>query len=180
MIFQNESSRCFFFLDNEPSHLSSAQRKKYDFNASVVHRIHELDAELSKAKSLYAEKIASTITDYNSSVQIAKHIQTPTSSKKVKVPSFNQKATPSISSPNEYSFQPNLLNALQETTSYNEAYEEVVDPVGAIVPDKLMNIERPPYKHTGERRRYHKVFKLRTPKLRMFPRQIKKKLFNKI
>jgi hypothetical protein len=119
---------------------------------------------------LYAEKIASTMADYNATVQIAKHIQTPSSSTKTDIQSVAKKATPSISEPNEYSLQPNLLNALREATTYNEAYEEAVDPVGAIVPNKLMNIERPPYKHTGERRRYHKIFTLRTPRLRMFPR----------
>jgi hypothetical protein len=159
-----------FILDGEPSHLSASQRKKYDFNASVVRRIHELDAELTKAKKLYAEKIASTMVDYNTTVQIAKHIQTPSSSAKTNIQSLDKKATPSISHANEYSLQPNLLNALREATTYNEAYEEAVDPVGAIVPNKLMNIERPPYKRTGERRRYHKVFTLRTPRLRMFPR----------
>lgn len=157
-------------LDKEPSHLSTVQRKKYDFNASVVHRIHELDGELTKAKELYAEKIASTMADYNKTVQIAARIQTPTSSTKTNTQSLDKKVTPSISQSNEYSFQPNLLNALREGKTYNEAYEEVVDPVGAIVPNKLMSIERPPYKRTGERRRYHKIFTLRTPKLRMFPR----------
>jgi hypothetical protein len=157
-------------LDGEPSHLSTSQRKKYDFNTSVVRRIHELDAELTKAKKIYAEKIASSMADYSTTVQIAKHIQTPSSSAKVNVQSLDKKATSSISSPNEYSFQPNLLNALREATSYNQAYEEVVDPVGAIVPNKLMNIERPPYKRTGDRRRYHKIFTIRIPKLRMFPR----------
>ena len=157
-------------LETEPSHLSTSQRKKYDFNASVVHRIHELDKELTKAKAMYAEKIASTMADYNSTVQIAKHIQTPSSSPSMNTQLLNKKATPSISQSNEYSLQPNLLNALRESATYNEAYEEVVDPVGAIVPNKLMSIERPPYKRTGERRRYHKVFTLRTPRLRMFPR----------
>lgn len=157
-------------LDNEPSHLSTTQRRRYDFNASAVHRIHELDAELTKAKSLYAEKIASAMADYNTTAQIAKHIQASPSSPKASVQSLDKKATPSISQSNEYSLQPNLLNALRETTTYNEAFEEVVDPVGAIVPNKLMNIERPPYKREGERRRYHKIFKLRTPHLRMFPR----------
>ncbi len=157
-------------LDNEPSHLSTLQRKKYDFNASVVHRIHQLDGELTKAKMMYAEKIASTMADYKTTVQIAKHIQTPSSSTKMNIQSLNKNATPSISQANEYSLQPNLLNALRETRTYNEAFEEVVDPVGAIVPDKLMNIERPPYKRTGERRRYHKIFTLRAPRIRMFPR----------
>jgi hypothetical protein len=119
---------------------------------------------------MYAEKIASTMADYDSTVQIAKHIQTPTSSTKTNIQSLTKKATPSISNPNEYSLQPNLLNALREATTYNEAYEEAVDPVGAIVPNKLMSIERPPYKRVGERRRYHKVFTLRAPRLRMFPR----------
>ncbi|CAF2395130.1 unnamed protein product [Rotaria sp. Silwood2] len=160
----------YSYLNGEPSHLSTSQRKKYDFNASVVHHIHQLDAELTHAKKLYAKKIESTMTDYNTTVQIAQHIKTPSSSKQTKIQPLEKKATPSISYPNEYSLQPNLLNALREATNYNEAYKEVVDPVGAIVPDKLMNIERPPYKHTGERRRYHKVFTLRTPKLRMFPR----------
>ena len=122
---------------------------------------------------MYAEKIASTMVDYNTTVKIAKHIATPSSSRTATTPesqSVDKKATPSISYPNEYSLQPNLLNALPNATTYNEAYEEVVDPVGAIVPNKLMSIERPPYKRTGERRRYHKVFTLRTPKLHMFPR----------
>ncbi|CAF0777872.1 unnamed protein product [Rotaria sordida] len=160
----------YSYLNDEPSHLSTSQRKKYDFNASVVHRIHELDAELTNAKELYAKKIESTMTDYNTTVQIAQHIKTPSSSKKTKIQSLDKKAIPSISTPNEYSLQPNLLNALCEATTYNEAFKEVVDPVGAIVPNKLMQIERPPYKRTGERRRYHKVFTIRTPKLRMFPR----------
>ena len=119
---------------------------------------------------MYAEKIASAMTDFKSTVEIAKHIRTPSSSTETNAQSLNRKATPSISQSHEYSLQPNLLNALREGKSYNEAFEEVVDPVGAIVPNKLMNIERPPYKRTGERRRYHKVFKLRTPSLRMFPR----------
>jgi hypothetical protein len=110
------------------------------------------------------------MADYNKTVQIAKHIETPSSSKEATVNSFDKQTKPSISYPNEYSLQPNLLNALREKTTYNEAYEEVVDPVGAIVPNKLMNIERPPYKRTGERRRYHKIFKIRTPTIRMFPR----------
>ncbi|CAF0741488.1 unnamed protein product [Adineta steineri] len=160
----------YSYLNSEPSHLSTVQRKRYDFNSSVVHRIHELDAELTKAKALYAEKITSTMTDYNKTVQIAKHIATPSSSEIVNVKSLNKAAKPSISHPNDYSLQPNLLNALREAKSYNEAYEEVVDPVGAIVPNKLMHIERPPYKRTGERRRYHKIFALRTPKVRVFPR----------
>lgn len=111
------------------------------------------------------------MADYNKTVEIAKHIQTsPSSRTKTLGQTLKKPATPSISQSNEYSMQPNLLNALREATTYNEAYEEVVDPVGAIVPDKLMNIDRPPYKRTGERRRYHKVFKLRTPVVRMFPR----------
>ena len=171
-LFQNNNHLFFFFslLDGEPSHLSTSQRKKYDFNASVVRRIHELDAELTKAKTLYAEKIASSMADYNATMQVAKNIKTPSSSTEVNIRATAKKPTPSISSPNEYSFQPNLLNALRETATYNQAFEEVVDPVGSIVPDKLMSIERPPYKRTGERRRYHKVFTIRTPKLRMFPR----------
>ncbi|CAF3176243.1 unnamed protein product [Rotaria socialis] len=160
----------YSYLNSEPSHLSAVQRKKYDFNASVVHRIHELDSELKSAKKLYAKKIESTMAEYNKTVQIAQHIKTPSSSTKSTIESLGRKPTPSITYPNEYSLQPNLLNALRKTTTYNEAYEEVVDPVGAIIPDKLMNTERPPYKHTGERRRYHKIFTLRTPKLRMFPR----------
>jgi hypothetical protein len=119
---------------------------------------------------MYEEKIASTMADYKTTVQRAKHIQTPSSSTITNIQSLNKKATPSISQSNDYSLQPNLLNALRETTTYNEAYKEVVDPVGAIVPNKLMSIARPPYKRTGERRRYHKIFTLRTPKLRMFPR----------
>lgn len=160
----------YLLLDKEPAHLSTKQRKTYDFNASVIHRIHELDGELTKAKALYAEKITSTMAEYDKTVHIAKHIRTPSSSKKQSTLSFDKKATPSISQPNEYSFQPNLLNALREATTYNEAFEEVVDPVGAIVPNKLMTIERPPYKRTGDRRRYHKIFTLRTPRIRMFPR----------
>jgi hypothetical protein len=166
----NHYSLILSLLDNEPSHLSTLQRKKYDFNASVVHRIHELDGELTKAKTMYEEKIASTMADYKTTVQRAKHIQTPSSSTITNIQSLNKKVTPSISQSNDYSLQPNLLNALRETTTYNEAYKEVVDPVGAIVPNKLMSIARPPYKRTGERRRYHKIFTLRTPKLRMFPR----------
>jgi hypothetical protein len=157
-------------LDSEPSHLSASQSKTYDFNTAVVRRIHELDAELSKAKSIYAEKITSTMEDYNTTVNIAKKIETLSSSRKDDVHSLDKKATPSISYPNDYSLQPNLLHALRDATTYNEAYEEVVDPVGAIVPNKLMNIERPPYKRAGQRRRFHKIFTLRTPKLRMFPR----------
>lgn len=157
-------------LDNEPSHLSKTQRQKYDFNASVVHRIHELDAELAKAKSMYAEKIASAMAEYNQTVEIAKTIQTSPSTSQTTPQSMKKPATPSISQSNDYSLQPNLLNALRDATTYNEAYQEVVDPVGAIVPDKLMDIQRPPYKRTGERRRYHKVFKLRVPTIRMFPR----------
>jgi len=119
---------------------------------------------------MHAEKIASNIADYTATVDIAKRIQT-TSSRTARSPSANKrKPTPSISYPYENSLQPNLLNALRDATTYNEAYEEVVDPVGSIVPNNLMNIDRPPYKRTGERRRYHKVFTLRTPKLHMFPR----------
>ncbi|CAF1087526.1 unnamed protein product [Adineta ricciae] len=162
----------YSYLNGEPSHLSPVQRKKYDFNASVVRRIHELDAELAEAKRLYADKIASAMTDYNKTAQMANRIKTPNSSTKVTARATKEQhqAISSISSPNEYSFQPNLLNALREKATYNEAFEEVVDPVGAIVPNKLMSIERPPYKRTGERRRFHKVFKIRTPRLRMFPR----------
>ncbi|UJR28419.1 hypothetical protein I4U23_009659 [Adineta vaga] len=159
----------YSYLNNEPSHLSTVQRKKYDFNASIVRRVHELDAELTEAKRLYAEKITSAMADYDKTVQIAKHIKT---SRKANIQRKTEQhqALPSISSSNEYSFQPNLLNALRENTTYNEAYKEVVDPVGAIVPNKLMSIERPPYKHTGERRRFHKVFTIRTPRVRMFPK----------
>ena len=158
-------------LDNEPSHLSKTQRQKYDFNASVVHRIHELDAELAKAKTMYAEKIASTMAEYDKTVEIAKHIQTSPSTSQTALPqSMKKPATASISQSNDYSLQPNLLNALRDARTYNEAFEEVVDPVGAIVPNKLIDIQRPPYKRTGERRRYHKVFKLRAPNIRMFPR----------
>lgn len=150
--------------------MSTAQRKRYDFNASIVRRIHELDSELTKAKAMYADKISSTMAEYNKTVQIAKHIQTRKSSSNFDTQLSEKKARASLSQPNEYSLQPNLLNSLREATTYNEAYEEVVDPVGAIVPDKLMSIERPPYKRTGERRRYHKVFKIRTPTVRMFPK----------
>lgn len=151
--------------------MSTAQRKRYDFNASVVRRIHELDSELTKAKAMYADKISSTMAEYNKTVQIAKHIQTTTkSSSNANTQLSEKKARASLSQPNEYSLQPNLLNSLREAPTYNEAYEEVVDPVGAIVPDKLMSIERPPYKRTGERRRYDKVFKIRTPTVRMFPK----------
>lgn len=110
------------------------------------------------------------MAEYEKSIQIAQHIKTPSSSTKTKTEPSDRKPTPSISYSNEYSLQPNLLNSLREASTYNEAYEEVVDPVGAIVPNKLMNIERPPYKHTGERRRYHKICSIRTPKHRMFPR----------
>lgn len=160
----------FSSLDGEPSHLSVAQRKKYDFNESVVRRIHELDAELTEAKAMYAKKIETTMAGYNKTVDIVKHIRTPSSSTKSTTKTADQKAIPSISYPNEFSLQPNLLNALRDATTYNEAYSEVVDPVGAIVPNKLMSIERPPYKRTGERRRYQKIFTIRTPKIRMFPR----------
>ena len=161
----------FSQLDGEPAPLSAVQRKNYDFNAAVVHRIHELDAELSKAKSLYAEKIASTMTDYTTTVSVAKHMATPSKSAAAqRQPLHGATAQSSLSRPHEYSMQPNLLNALRDATTFNEAYKEAIDPVGAIVPDKLMNIERPPYKRTGERRRYHKVFTLRTPRLQLFPR----------
>jgi len=159
----------YSYINGEPTHLNASQRKTYDFNVSVVQRIHELDNELTRAKSIYAEKIASNVADYKATVDIAKRIETSSHSIRH---SFNdkRKATPSISHPYESSLQPNLLNALRDATTYNEAYEEVVDPVGAIVPNNLMNIERPPYKRTGERRRYHKVFTLRAPRLGMFPR----------
>ena len=161
----------FLNIDGEPSHLSAKQRKQYDFNASVVHRIHELDAELSQAKTMYAEKIKSTMNEYHRTAEVAQHIKAASSSpKKTDTSSSSTINKPSLSQPHAYSLQPNLLNALREGKTYNEAYAEVVDPVGAIVPDKLMSIDRPPYKRTGERRRYHKVFTLRIPKLRMFPR----------
>ena len=160
-----------YLLDGEPSHLSTSQRKNYDFNASIVRRIHELDAELTQAKVMYEKKIESVMTDYNEALQIAKHMETPSSlSKNLKVQLSDRNPIPLISSSHEYSLQPNLLNALREAESFNEAFEEVVDPVGSIVPNKLMNIERPPYKRTSERRRYHRLFVRRTPKLRMFPR----------
>ena len=114
------------------------------------------------------------MADYQRTVDVAHQIKTPskssTSLKNAEALSPETSPKPSITYPNEYSFQPNLLNALREAKTYNEAFEEVVDPVGSIVPEKLMNIERPPYKRTGERRRYHHIFRLRTPKLRMFPR----------
>lgn len=123
---------------------------------------------------MYAEKIASTMDEYKKSAEAAEHIQTPSSHTDMQStspsPLKTTEAKPSLSFPHEYSFQPNLLNALRDAKTYNEAYQEVVDPVGAIVPEKLMSIERPSYKRTGERRRYQKVFKLRIPKIRMFPR----------
>ena len=172
-IARHSQSFCSSRLDGEPAQLSAVQRKNYDFNAAVVHRIHELDAELSKAKSLYAEKIASTMADYTTTVSEAEHMATPSKSAAAaaqRQPLHGVAVQSSLSRPHEYSMQPNLLNALRDAATYNEAYKEAVDPVGAIVPDKLMNIERPPYKRTGERRRYHKVFTLRTPRLQMFPR----------
>jgi len=158
----------YSYINGESARMSTSQRKTYDFNASVVRRIHELDSELAQAKAIYAEKIASSMADYTTTVNIAKQIQTVAS--KTSTSLFKKKSTPSISQSHEHSLQPNLLNALRDASTYNEAYKEVVDPVGAIVPNNLMNIERPPYKRTGERRRYHKVFTLRAPKLHMFPR----------
>ena len=119
---------------------------------------------------MYAEKIASTVSEYQTTAQVAQQIQTRSSSKKKDVTTLNKTVDGTKNPAHEYSFQPNLLKALREAKSYNEAFKEVVDPVGAIVPDKLMSIDRPPYKRTGERRRYHRVFTLRVPKLRMFPR----------
>lgn len=110
------------------------------------------------------------MADYKKTEEIAKHIQTSPSTSQTTPQSMKKPATPLISQSNDYSLQPNLLNALRDARTYNEAFEEVVDPVGAIIPNKLMDIQRPPYKRTGERRRYHKVFKLRTPTIRMFPR----------
>ena len=172
LIARHSQSLFKSILDGEPAQLSAVQRKNYDFNAAVVHRIHELDAELSKAKSLYAEKIASTMADYTTTVSAAEHMATASKSAAAaqRQPLHGATVQSSLSRPHEYSMQPNLLNALRDASTYNEAYEEAIDPVGAIVPDKLMNIERPPYKRTGERRRYHKVFTLRTPRLQMFPR----------
>lgn len=157
-------------VDGEPSHFSTQQRKKYDFNAGVVRRIHELDAELNDAKRLYAEKISSAMADYNKTADIANRMKTPGAPTKSSARRAEPQPRASLSSPNEYSLQPNLLNALREKATYNEAFEEVVDPVGDIVPNKLMSIERPSYKRTGERRRFHKVFTNRTPRLRLFPR----------
>lgn len=115
------------------------------------------------------------MADYEKTVTVAEHIKTPSRSaaaatKKGDNLSSGLKPRPSIKYSNEYSLQPQLLNALREEKTYNEAFAEVVDPVGEIVPEKLMSIERPPYKRTGERRRYQKIFRLRTPTLRMFPR----------
>ena len=126
---------------------------------------------MAEAKRLFAEKVASSMNEYEQSLELAERIKTTTSKQKpIERIELQASTKPSISSPNEYSLQPGLLNALRDAKSYNEAFEEVVDPVGAIIPNKLMDIQRPPYKRTGERRRYHKVFKLRVPHLRMFPR----------
>ena len=110
------------------------------------------------------------MADYQKTAQVAKQIQTRSSSKKSDASPSVKPVEGAKSPAYDYSFQPNLLKSLRDAKSYNEAFEEVVDPVGAIVPDKLMSIERPPFKRTGERRRFHKVFTLRTPRLRMFPR----------
>jgi hypothetical protein len=166
----HDSDCLVFTLDGEPSHLSTTQRKKYEFNANVVRRIHQLDAELTEAKTMYAEEIASTMADYEKTVQIANRIKTPSSSKKVDISTSNVNAHSSTIHRHEYSFQPNVLNSLRQSETYNEAYEEAVDPVGAIVPNKLMNIEQTPHKRAWDRRRFHKIFTLRTPKLRMFPK----------
>lgn len=157
------------FLDGEPSRLSGQQKKNYEFNASIVRRVHELDHELTQAKKMYAEKIASTMSEYERTVAVAEQIRSRPSKTNENVTS-KVSAKPSIRNLNEFSSQPHLLNALRDAKTYNEAFEEVVDPVGSIVPNKLMKIDRPNYKHTGDRRRQQKIFRLRTPTLRMFPR----------
>ena len=120
---------------------------------------------------MYAEKIASTMSEYQRSAAAAEQIRMPSRSAKASAnASSSVTAKPSISHPNDYSLQPHLLNALRDGQTYTEAFTEVVDPVAEIVPNKLMHIERPPYNRTGERRRQQKIFRLRAPTLRMFPR----------
>lgn len=136
-----------------------------------MRRIHQLDHELNEAKRMYAERIAHSVDEYRKSAEIGLQLKTKSSNKDVvTTQNLDIKSRSSIGQPHDYSHQPNMLNALRNANSYNEAFSEVVDPVGAIVPDQLMNIERPPYKKTGDRRRFQRVFTLRTPRKGIFPR----------
>ncbi|CAF0830394.1 unnamed protein product [Didymodactylos carnosus] len=162
----------YSYLDGQPTPMNGKTRRRLEWNKTIVHRIHELDAELKAAQDKYAQKIQQAVDEYSNVVEISTRLKSPQLSAEKKWEKENILDTvprPSIIYPNRNSAQPHMLNALKDATTYNEAFEEVIDPVGKIVPNHLANTKRPNSK-INDRRKWHSPTKVRGRKVYMFPR----------